>query len=388
MDPTNCSLGYRTDAFLLYGSEITPQACDVPVVAFAIVAGSLIAARLLVVGIVFTAWCKRQKLGARKGFENRLPLVPGLFLLALFAKFFFLVLGGTNVVSSINGTSGTIFMLWTFVSMTIALMYLNKIVRLGGKLGGILESPHLDSNAYTHTPITVKIIPLSRTTMDTKKNSEEKNMENLDKLDSILYVNLSLSILCAVLVFVFYFILGTLVYPGALWTAQAAWGATSVFIFVIGLSLAYQFERCVRATQRLCMSSSSPANAGEYVSPSGRSQALMVQVAIRKMRFQQIILAVFTLPTSLLFALFAAKIIHFTWIWALILCGMDVVLFLAMTLSNTNICQRSKNRDSKISSSAGRAKNNTGGGNPNATLTLTAQDSSLAQEFTRHSLQR
>lgn len=133
MDPTNCSADYRTDAFLLYGPQIVPGQCNVPVVAFATVSALLIVGRLVVIALVFSTWFQRQKHIKTKDADRRLPIIPMLFVLALIVKFHFLVLGGTNVVSSYNGTSGLIFMLWTFLSMIIALFYLNKIVKLGGK---------------------------------------------------------------------------------------------------------------------------------------------------------------------------------------------------------------------------------------------------------------
>lgn len=173
----------------------------------------------------------------------------------------------------------------------------------------------------------------------------------------------------------FYFVLGTLVYPGALWTAQGAWGATSVFIIVLGASYAYQFERCVRATRRMCMITT---NSDDHSSPMAQLHARMIEGAIKKMRFQQVFLIAVTLPASILFACFAVTVIQLTWIWAMILCGMDVLLFLGLALSNINLCHKKKIRNSKVTGSGDQLKvtGETGGG----VLTVTGIESTSAQD--------
>lgn len=317
MNADGCSEGYRTDNFFLFAPI---GSCDVPIVAYAVLAALVISGRIVNLVVVSRQW--HDMYMKRRVKAVRFPLTPLMQALMLLLQALFLILAGVDVISSRNGTTGVVYVVWAAVYTLFGLMAIKKLVGLGSRLAGISKPLREQSGAESTDEISWR----------------EAALRNFDVFHKVV---LSLAIGSMLIALVFFIVLGAIVFPGKKWTLQGGFFAIGSFLVFIVLSICWQFERCIQTIQAIA----APTINQESSAP--------IKFALRKMRIQQLTVTMVALPSGIIYILNGADVIPFTWIWVFVHTSLDVVFALIFAASGQIIrCSRrlAVNSSSKKSS--------------------------------------
>ena len=129
--------------------------------------------------------------------------------------------------------------------------------------------------------------------------------------DWVLKLNVIIMGLCSVSTFVFFFILGIAINPGARYTVQAGLGSSSLFLTILVISTVWQYERCIRKVFQ-----------ASYFDVSKDPQ---ISLALKRMRQQQISILILAAPEAVIHFLNALYVIPPTWIWVLFHGSIDIL---------------------------------------------------------------
>ena len=109
-----------------------PFQCNVPISAYVVICSFLLIGRVYATSIL---WKLSYDLRRRKTQgKKRIPIQAISATLQTLILTLFFILAGTNIVSSLNGTSGIFFFLWCVVRHSQLILQLRKIVQLGIKI--------------------------------------------------------------------------------------------------------------------------------------------------------------------------------------------------------------------------------------------------------------
>lgn len=279
MNTTGCPLNYATDQVMLYGNDLKLTACDVFLPVYHGLFGSLTAVRVLVSLYLLRKWFERRRAQIRNGkTRQRFPVFSGTLFLAGLVLCLFTILTSFNLVNSSNNGSATLLCLFYFPSILVGYLSMNRVLRLGKR-----------------------IIPLSKTSIIRDKiTTQSERFNALEKMDLIIRI-LFFIIYAIFLMNVLAMLVFGFIFQGSFIPVQIGFFSYAAMDILIGLGLAYQYQRVIWAISSI-----------DSGIPSSNSRDEIYKV-IRRMRWIQAFSLFYLMGVSVAWLLPVAKIIRPKW---------------------------------------------------------------------------